>query len=197
MAAAAAQQKIRWGELEEDDGGDLDFLLPPRVVVGPDENGLKKVIEYRFDDDGNKVRVTTTTRVRKLARARLSRSAIERRQWPKFGDALKEDAGSRLTMVSTEEILLERPRAPGLDLLATCFRFEYPRRLFVRLLAAMHDLPGSNLSINLLVLQLQLDAAFVKFRVVRIVLLVLCPSSLGTWGAVEERYIGTRFNSSH
>ncbi|EES14457.1 hypothetical protein BDA96_07G023600 [Sorghum bicolor] len=113
MAAAAAQQKIRWGELEEDDGGDLDFLLPPRVVVGPDENGLKKVIEYRFDDDGNKVRVTTTTRVRKLARARLSRSAIERRQWPKFGDALKEDAGSRLTMVSTEEILLERPRAPG------------------------------------------------------------------------------------
>uniref|UniRef100_A0A804NNE8 Eukaryotic translation initiation factor 3 subunit G N-terminal domain-containing protein n=1 Tax=Zea mays TaxID=4577 RepID=A0A804NNE8_MAIZE len=109
----AAQQKIRWGELEEDDGGDLDFLLPPRVVVGPDENGLKKVIEYRFDDDGNKVRVTTTTRVRKLARARLSRSAIERRQWPKFGDALKEDAGSRLTMVSTEEILLERPRAPA------------------------------------------------------------------------------------
>ena len=51
------------GELEEDDGGDLDFLLPPHVVVGPDENGLKKVIEYRFDDDGNKVKVTTTTRV--------------------------------------------------------------------------------------------------------------------------------------
>ena len=115
MAAAAAQQKIRWGELDEDDGGDLDFLLPPRVVVGPDENGLKRVIEYRFDDDGNKVKVTTTTRVRKLAKARLSRSAIERRQWPKFGDAVKEDAGSRLTMVSTEEILLERPQAPGLD----------------------------------------------------------------------------------
>ncbi|KAG0520791.1 hypothetical protein BDA96_08G104800 [Sorghum bicolor] len=112
MAAAAAQQKIRWGELEEDDGGDLDFLLPPWVMVGPDENGLKKVIEYRFDDDGNKVRVTTTTRVRKLAQPRLSRSAIERRQWPKFRDALKEDAGSRLTMVSTEEVLLERPRAP-------------------------------------------------------------------------------------
>ncbi|KXG23428.1 eukaryotic translation initiation factor 3 subunit G [Sorghum bicolor] len=112
MAAAAAQQKIRWGELEEDDGGDLDFLLPPWVMVGPDENGLKKVIEYRFDDDGNKVRVTTTTRVRKLAQPCLSRSAIERRQWPKFGDALKEDAGSRLTMVSTEEVLLERPRAP-------------------------------------------------------------------------------------
>lgn len=113
MAAATQQQKIRWGELEEDDGGDLDFLLPPRVVIGPDENGLKKVVEYRFDDEGNKVKVTTTTRVRKLARARLSKSAIERRAWPKFGDAVHEDAGSRLTMVSTEEIVLERPRAPG------------------------------------------------------------------------------------
>ncbi|CAL9180317.1 unnamed protein product [Musa hybrid cultivar] len=104
--------KLRWGELD-DDAEDLDFLLPPRVVVGPDENGVKKVIEYRFDDEGNKVRVTTTTRVRKLTRARLSKRALERRSWPKFGDAVHEDAGARLTMVSTEEILLERPRPPG------------------------------------------------------------------------------------
>ncbi|THU60596.1 hypothetical protein C4D60_Mb07t14440 [Musa balbisiana] len=104
--------KLRWGELE-DDAEDLDFLLPPGVVVGPDENGVKNVTEYRFDDEGNKVRVTTTTRVRKLTRARLSKRALERRSWPKFGDAVHEDAGARLTMVSTEEILLERPRAPG------------------------------------------------------------------------------------
>ena len=114
MAAA----KIRWGELEEDDGGDLDFLLPPRVVIGPDENGFKKTIEYRFDDDGNKVKVTTTTRVRKLARARLSKAAVERRNWAKFGDAASsDDASARLTVVSTEEIVLERPRAPGSSIL--------------------------------------------------------------------------------
>jgi Eukaryotic translation initiation factor 3 subunit G len=107
--------KLRWGELDEDDGGDLDFLLPPRVVEGPDENGIKRTIEYKFDDEGNKVRVTTTTRVRKLGKARVSKKAKERRNWAKFGDALREDMGSRLTMVSTEEILLERPRAPGLD----------------------------------------------------------------------------------
>ncbi|CAL9777253.1 unnamed protein product [Musa acuminata subsp. burmannicoides] len=104
--------KIRWGELE-DDAGDLDFLPQPLVVVGPDENGAKKVIEYRFDDEGNKMRVTTTTRVRKLTGARLSKRAIERRSWPKFGDAECEDAGARFTMVSTEEILLERPRVAG------------------------------------------------------------------------------------
>ncbi|KAL5580917.1 hypothetical protein UlMin_013359 [Ulmus minor] len=109
----AQPAKLRWGELEEDDGEDLDFLLPPRQVIGPDENGIKKVIEYRFNEDGNKVKFTTTTRIRKLANARLSKRAVERRSWPKFGDAVHEDVGSRLTMVSTEEILLERPRAPG------------------------------------------------------------------------------------
>jgi hypothetical protein len=53
-----AAGKIRWGELEEDDGGDLDFLLPPRVVIGPDENGFKKTIEYLFDDDGTYAQVS-------------------------------------------------------------------------------------------------------------------------------------------
>ncbi|CAN6249759.1 unnamed protein product [Urochloa humidicola] len=116
MAAAVAtqqQRKFQWGELEDDDG-DLSLLLPPRVVLGPDAAGLLKAIEYRFDDEGNKVKVTTTTRTRSLARTRLSRSAVERRSWAKFGDAVKgDDGGSRLTMVSTEEVIFERPRAPG------------------------------------------------------------------------------------
>ncbi|KAK9742420.1 hypothetical protein RND81_03G171500 [Saponaria officinalis] len=105
--------KPRWGELEEEDGEDLDFLLPPKQVIGPDEHGVKKVIEYKFNDEGHKVKITTTTRTRKLAKARLSKRAVERRSWSKFGDAVKEEAGSRLTMVSTEEIYLERPKAPG------------------------------------------------------------------------------------
>ncbi|MQL86839.1 hypothetical protein Taro_019366 [Colocasia esculenta] len=109
----AVDGKVRWGELEEDDADYYAYLLPPPVVIGPDENGLKKLIEYRFNDDGEKVKVTTTTRTRKLARARLSKRALERRGWAKFGDAVREDAGSRLTMVSTEEIILERPRPPG------------------------------------------------------------------------------------
>jgi len=110
------QQNILLGDLGENGGGSsgIDSLLPPRVVVGPDAGGLRRVIEYRFDDEGNKVKVVTTTRTCSLARARLSRSAVERRSWAKFGDAVKgDDAGSRLTMVSTEEVLLERPRARG------------------------------------------------------------------------------------
>ncbi|KAG5237537.1 eukaryotic translation initiation factor 3G family protein [Salix suchowensis] len=94
---SAKPTKMRWGELDEEDG----------------ENGIKKETGYKFNDDGNKVKITTTTRVRKLANARLSKRAVERRNWSKFGDAINEDVGSRLTMVSTEEILLERPRAHG------------------------------------------------------------------------------------
>ncbi|CAI9296228.1 unnamed protein product [Lactuca saligna] len=66
-------QKPRWGELEEEaNGGDYDYLLPPK------------------------------------------QRAMERRSWPKFGDAVQEDVGAKLTMVSTEEIIFERPRAPAL-----------------------------------------------------------------------------------
>lgn len=111
--AGPQPNKVRWAELEEDDTEDLYFLLPPPQVISPDENGIKKVIEYKFNDEGEKVKITTTTRVRKLANARLSKRAVERRSWTKFGDAVSEDVGSRLTMVSTEEILIERPRAYG------------------------------------------------------------------------------------
>jgi translation initiation factor 3 subunit G len=122
MVNQIEQPKMRWGELEDDDGENLDFLLPPRAVIGPDENGIKKVIEYKFDDDGNKVKITTTTRTRKLANARMSKRAVERRSLPKFGDAVNEDVGSRLTMVSTEEIVLERPKLIGISL-SLSFRF--------------------------------------------------------------------------
>lgn len=116
--------KLRWGELEEDDdGNDLDFLLPPRQVIGPDENGIKKVIEYKFDEDNNRVKITTVTRTRKLASARVSKRAVERREWSKFGDAVNEDVGSRLTAVSTEEIVLERPKPIGIFLPLLFFLF--------------------------------------------------------------------------
>ncbi|KAM5583512.1 eukaryotic translation initiation factor 3 subunit G [Rosa sericea] len=106
--------KARWGELDEDDGDDLDFLLlPPKEVIGPNENGVKKVIEYKFNEEGKKVKITTTVRTRKVAKARLSKQAVERRSWAKFGEAVNENVGESRTLVSTEEIQLERPKAPG------------------------------------------------------------------------------------
>ncbi|GFS39205.1 eukaryotic translation initiation factor 3G1 [Actinidia rufa] len=82
------RSKLRWGDIDEDDSESLDSLLPPREIIGPDENRVKKV-------------------------TRLSKRAVERRAWSRFGDAVDEDVSARLTMVSTEEILLECPWAPG------------------------------------------------------------------------------------
>lgn len=71
------------------------------------------MVEYKINEQGHRVSVTTTTRVRELASARVSKRAVERRGWAKFGDAVDEDIGSRLTMVSREEIVLERRRESG------------------------------------------------------------------------------------
>ncbi|XP_076894285.1 uncharacterized protein LOC143546509 [Bidens hawaiensis] len=107
-------QKPRWSELEEDDdSNDYNFLLPPKQVIGLNEHGEKKVIEYKFNEDGDQVKITTRFGVRKVANARVSKRAVERRSWVKFGDAVQEDVGARLTMVSTEDIVFDRPRAQG------------------------------------------------------------------------------------
>ncbi|KAF9600859.1 hypothetical protein IFM89_013455 [Coptis chinensis] len=108
--------KLRWGDLEDEDDRNEDYIYfaPPEVITEPDANGVKKIISYKINEEGRKVKVTTTVRTRKLAKARLSKAAIQRRCWDKFGEAAnKDEIGSRLTMVSTEEIILERPRAPG------------------------------------------------------------------------------------
>ncbi|XP_076896992.1 uncharacterized protein LOC143550176 [Bidens hawaiensis] len=92
-------QKPRWVELEEDDdSNDYDFMLPP--------NQEKKVIEYKFNEDGDRVKITTRFGVRKFVNVRVSKRAVERRSWLKFGDAVQEDVGVRLTMVSNEDIFL-------------------------------------------------------------------------------------------
>ncbi|KAH9323529.1 hypothetical protein KI387_018168, partial [Taxus chinensis] len=43
-------------------------LLPPNII-GTDENDVKKIVEYKFNDQGRKVVHTTTTGIRKVAKA--------------------------------------------------------------------------------------------------------------------------------
>ncbi|KAL8146088.1 hypothetical protein AgCh_004000 [Apium graveolens] len=110
-SSSSSSSRPRWGDVDDDND---DYLLPPREVIGPDENGIKKVIEYKLNHENKLVRVTTTSRVRKLvANARVSKHVVQRRAWTKFGDALDEGVGANLTMVSTEAIFLERPAPYG------------------------------------------------------------------------------------
>ena len=56
-----AATKIRWGDtLDEDDS------LPANSISGPDSRGVKTFVEYKRNDKGEAVKVTTKTRVSKV-----------------------------------------------------------------------------------------------------------------------------------
>ncbi|BBN15098.1 translation initiation factor 3 subunit G [Marchantia polymorpha subsp. ruderalis] len=102
---------MRWGDAADEDEG-IEGVLPPMQVMGPDEKGVKIIIEWRKKEDGSKVKVTTTVRVKKQVK-RLNPAVIRRRSLKKFGDAVGQNSSENLTVVSTEEIFLERFRPVG------------------------------------------------------------------------------------
>jgi len=102
---------IRWGDAAEEDDG-LEGVLPPTQVFGPDEKGVKIIIEWRKNEEGVRTKVTQTVRVKKQVK-KLNPAAIRRRSLKKFGDAVGQNASENLTVVSTEEIFLERTRPAG------------------------------------------------------------------------------------
>lgn len=106
-----SRSDFKWGDAADDDDG-IDGVLPPVQVIGPDEKGIKLIIEWRKNDDGSRVKVTKTIRVKKQVK-KLSPAVLRRRQLKKFGDALGQNASENLTVVSTEEIFLERTRPAG------------------------------------------------------------------------------------
>ncbi|CAI5478503.1 unnamed protein product [Closterium sp. Yama58-4] len=103
----ARRETFRWGDAEEEEEG-LDSVLPPTQVIGPDEKGIKIVIEWRLNEEGQRVKVTKKIRVKKQLK-KLKPEVIRRRSLKKFGDAVGQVGSDNFTMVSTEEIFLERP----------------------------------------------------------------------------------------
>eukprot|EP00249_Psilotum_nudum_P012189 c23632_g1_i1 orf=407-1291(-) len=102
---------FRWGDLGDDDEG-LESVLPPTQVIGPNEKGIKVIIEWRKGDDGSRVKITRTVRVKKQVK-KLNPAVARRRNIKKFGDALGQTSSDNLTVVSIEEIFLERTRPGG------------------------------------------------------------------------------------
>ncbi|XBI45220.1 hypothetical protein VPH35_109726 [Triticum aestivum] len=100
--------------------GNYCFQLPPPVVIGPDEDGVRKVIEYRIED-GMVLKVTTTTPP----------------PWARFGDATNDDATFRSrnphpNVVSSQEVFLDRPgigsRRDGFVVCRTCKGYHWTSR---------------------------------------------------------------------
>jgi translation initiation factor 3 subunit G len=99
---AALRPTKRWGDEESEDEG-----LPPRQEFGPDEDGVRTIVDFSKNERGDLVK--TTTRVRTVREeTRLYDSVKARRNCPPFGEA-KDRADNRLyTAQSKEDIPFER-----------------------------------------------------------------------------------------
>lgn len=98
--------KIRWADTLDDDDA---VQIPVGSVTGPDAKGVKTVIEYKKNDKGEIVKVTTRIKTSNIEK-KLYKSQAERRKWQRFGDALNEQAGDSITVRAVEDIPFERVR---------------------------------------------------------------------------------------
>lgn len=96
-----------WGD--EDD----DTYLPPAKVSGPDDQGIKTVVEYKFDDQNRKVKVTKKFKVIQQI-TKTSDGMRQRRSIVKFGDCTGKEVGKvdkDFTMVSHDDLSIDHPNA--------------------------------------------------------------------------------------
>ncbi|TYZ68164.1 hypothetical protein PybrP1_004702 [[Pythium] brassicae (nom. inval.)] len=93
----------RWGD-------DDDDFLPQRTESEPDANGVRTIVEWKYNEAGQKVKVTKT--VRKVTEVtRVSKRALERKKWAKFGAAKNTADNSNVTYTANEDVRLEDPNA--------------------------------------------------------------------------------------
>lgn len=98
--------KIRWADTLDDD--DVQEI-PLGSITGPDAKGIKTITEFKKNDKGEIVKVSTRIKTLTLEK-RVYKSQLERRKWPKFGDAKSQSDSDSVTVQAVEEIQFERVR---------------------------------------------------------------------------------------
>lgn len=115
-----ASKVVNWAETSDDD------YLPSSTVEGPDEKGIKKIIDYRREDDGSKIKVTRKIKV-VVRQRKIAKSIADRSRWAKFGMCKGVISGAEIEVTyftSRDEIMIETPedeakKDAGLDIMAT------------------------------------------------------------------------------
>lgn len=97
-----------WAEQVEqgDDGGYLPTdVLPPPSEEFDEASGIKKLIEYKFNEDGKKVKIVKTY---KIETRKVSQSIAKRKTWKKFGAAYGDPPGPNpANTVISEDIFMQ------------------------------------------------------------------------------------------
>ncbi|KAK4177015.1 eukaryotic translation initiation factor 3 subunit-like protein [Triangularia setosa] len=103
----AAQAKHDWAD--DDDLDELtatDSLPPPQKIQNKD--GSTTIIEYRYNDQNQKVK--TTRRIRYITHREVVNPRVaERKSWAKFGQSAKDPAGPAPDTTSVGENIIFRP----------------------------------------------------------------------------------------
>lgn len=81
-----------------------EVLPPPREEFNENTN-IKKITEYKFNEDGKKIKVVKTY---KVETCRVSKSVAGRKAWKKFGAALGDPPGPNpANTVISEEVVMQ------------------------------------------------------------------------------------------
>lgn len=124
-AAAKRFGDIKWGDVDYDDDSvsvrdsGLNQLTMPSaaasIVTKADAKGIKTVVEYVTNEQGQKLKVTR--KIKSVSKpVRVNKHVLARRKWSKFGDCTGLPPGpeTNITYVSFEVINLDlRPKKRG------------------------------------------------------------------------------------
>jgi translation initiation factor 3 subunit G len=110
------ETKPSWAEQVEQ-GDDVSYMpdevLPPSSEEFDEQSGIKKIIEYKFNEDGKKVKIVKTY---KIETRKVSQSIAKRKAWKKFGAASGDPAGPNpANTVISEDIYLQFVHAKDLQ----------------------------------------------------------------------------------
>ncbi|XP_045200992.2 eukaryotic translation initiation factor 3 subunit G-like [Mercenaria mercenaria] len=103
MPAIEETKPISWAEQVE--AGE-DGSLPPATEDFDEQNSIKTITEYKYNDDGKMVKVVKTYKVEKR---KAAKTIARRKNWRKFGAAENDPPGPNPanTIVQVEEINMQ------------------------------------------------------------------------------------------
>ncbi|KAK4671186.1 translation initiation factor eIF3 subunit g [Podospora pseudoanserina] len=102
----AAQAKHDWADDDDLDELTTADLPPPQKIQNKD--GSTTIIEYRYNDQNQKVK--TTRRIRYITHREVVNPRVaERKAWAKFGQSAKDGAGPAPDTTSVGENIIFRP----------------------------------------------------------------------------------------
>jgi translation initiation factor 3 subunit G len=113
-SAAAASGKAGGGHHVSFASGPGALLkIPPTHKSRIDSNGVQIVTSYRANPSNKSQLLKTVTKVKvETVKVREAKAVAARREWAKFGQAKRdESSGTKTTVQSKDEILLEDPHA--------------------------------------------------------------------------------------